>query len=193
VNTYVATPATSPDVRRMYDHDVEQVGFVLNLSGVWGHQPALHAGLFDLIGQAVEAGTLSFRQRGILITAMASTLGDSYCSLAWGNRLSDVAGGELAGAVLRGADEGLDARERALAGWARRLADDPGATVAADVQPLRDNGYDDAQIVAITVFVALRMAFSVVNGALGAHPDRELAETAEPEVRAAVTYGRAVS
>ena len=47
-------------------------------------------------------------------------------------------------------------------------ARDPNSTTAADVQSLRDAGFDDGQIFAISVFVALRIAFSIVNDALGA-------------------------
>ena len=72
-------------------------------------------------------------------------------------------------ACSSGADEGLSAAERALADWARRVTDDPNATTAADLDELRAAGYDDRQIVAITLFVGLRIAFSTVNDALGSH------------------------
>ena len=101
-----------------------------------------------------------------------------------------MAGDHVAGQVLRGDDDWLDPAERALAGWARRVARDPNATEPRDVQPLRDAGYDDAQIFAITVFVALRLAFAIVNEALGARPDAELLATVPASVRHAVTYGR---
>ena len=78
--------------------------------------------LFDLITQVGEAGSLTYRQRGILVTALASTLGDSYCSLAWGKNLADEAGPDLAGSILRGDDNGLEPPERALARWARWTA-----------------------------------------------------------------------
>ena len=42
----------------------------------------------------------------------------------------------------------------------------------------------------MTLFVAARLAFSTVNDALGAAPDRELTERAPAPVRAAVTFGR---
>jgi hypothetical protein len=58
------------------------------------------------------------------------------------------------------------------------------------MQPLRDAGFDDQQIFAITLFVSLRLAFSSVNDALGARPDRELAESVPAPVRDAVTFGR---
>ena len=92
-----------------------------------------------------------------------------------------------------GNDAPLDSTDRSLARWARRLAHDPNSTTAADVQSLRANGFDDAQIFAVSVFVALRIAFSTVNDALGAQPDRQLVVDAPAAVRDAVTFGRPVA
>ena len=123
---------------------------------------------------------------------MASTLGDSSCSLAWGGKLAGVADADLAAGVLSGRGEGLSASERVLANWARRVTRDPAATTATDIDELRAAGYDDRQVLAITLFVGLRIAFSTVNGALGSRPDRQLADSAPAEVRDVVTYGRPV-
>ena len=163
----------------------------MNASRVWAHVPGAHDGLFDLMGRAVRAGALTFRQRGILVAACASTLGDSYCSLAWGTKL---AGEADAGARGRGA-----ARRRRRAGrrrsgrwrrWARAVARDPNGTTAADVAALREAGFDDAQIFAMTLFVALRLAFSTVNDALGAASRPGAHGRAPAPVRDAVTFGR---
>lgn len=189
---FLTAPEPSPTLQQMYDSDVESIGFVMNVSRLWGHLPPAHQAITGLMAVAAEAAGLTFRQRGVLITATASTIGDSYCSLAWGLKLGVAAGEDLPGDVLRGDDALLDDREKALAGWARRVAHGAGATTAADVRPLRDAGYDDAQILAITTFVAARMAFSTVNAALGAQPDRELGEQAAAQVREAVDYGRPV-
>ena len=59
-----------------------------------------------------------------------------------------------------------------MADWARKVVKNPNMTTPADVQALRDAGLTDEQIFAVTVFVALRVAFSMVNDALGAVPDR---------------------
>jgi SAM-dependent methyltransferase/alkylhydroperoxidase family enzyme len=189
---FLDAPEMSADAQRLYDDDVEELGYVMNASKLWAYQPGTQVGLFELLGQAVRAGSLSFRQRGILVTACASALGDAYCSLAWGKKLAGEAGAALAGGVLRGDDDELDDSERALARWARKITRDPNATAAGDVQALRDAGYDDAQIFAITVFVALRIAFSTVNDALGARPDRALGDAVPGPVRDAVTFGRPV-
>jgi len=183
----------SAAAERLFAHDRQTFGFVMNLSSAWAHQPDLHDALFDLIGRTAEAAGLSYRERGVLISALASTMGDPHCSLAWGSRLAGAAGDDVAAGVLRGADDGLEPAERALAAWARQLARDPNGTAAADVEALRAVGYQDEQIAALTVFVALRIAFSTVNDALGARPNGELAGAAPDAVRAAVTYGRPVA
>jgi alkylhydroperoxidase family enzyme len=187
---YLVDPPASPAAEAMYAGDQAAMGYVMTGSLVWAHSPGLHDGLFELLTQAAERAGLGVRERGILVTACASTLGDSYCSMAWGYRLASVAGADLAADVLRGVDDGLSARERALAAWARQLASDASGTSAADVEGLRAVGYDDAQILAITAFVALRIAFSTVNDALGVQPEPELAALVPEAVRTVVTYGR---
>ena len=47
--------------------------------------------------------------------------------------------------------------------------------------------------IAVAAFVALRLAFSTINDALGSSPDGQLVESLPPDVAAAVTYGRAAS
>lgn len=42
------------------------------------------------------------------------------------------------------------------------------------MQALREAGWSDDEIFTMTAFVALRLAFSTVNGALGARPDAAL-------------------
>lgn len=188
---FLAPPAPSPGADRLFADDRGDMGYVMNLSHAWAHQPELHDGLTELIRQAGAAAGLTFRQRGVLVAASAGELGDPHCSLAWGKRLAGETGDEVAAAVLRGQDDGLEAADRALARWARQLARDPNGTTADDVAALREAGLDDAQIAALTLYVALRIAFSTVNDALGARPDQQLVAAAPEAVRSAVTYGRA--
>jgi uncharacterized peroxidase-related enzyme len=190
---FLTLAEVSADAQRLLDEDLEELGYVMNTTRLWAQQPATHAKLVELLGQLAQDASLTLRQRGILVTACASALGDSYCALAWGNRLAGEAGAELAGAVLRGEDDQLDPAEQALARWARQVVVDPNATDSAGVQALRDVGYDDAQIFAITAFVGFRLAFSTVNDALGARPDRALSEAAPAPVRDAITFGRPIA
>jgi len=188
--SFLREPPVSPDVRALYDEDLGDDGYVWNVSRLWAHQPGTVKQLFGLMSQAFSPAGLTFRQRGILVTAAASAFGDSYCSLAWGGKLGQAGDAATAAAVLSGSDAGLTAQEKAIAAWARKIATDPNATTRADVEALREAGLDDGQIFAITAFVALRLAFSTVNDALGAQPDAQLVASLPAEVRAAVTYGR---
>jgi SAM-dependent methyltransferase/alkylhydroperoxidase family enzyme len=187
---FLEAPMRTPEGQRLFDDDLDGVGYVTNASRLWAHMPATLDGLSDLMDLLTQAGSLTLRQRAVLVTAAASTLGDSYCSLAWGKRLAAELGSEVAAAVIRGADDGLDAEERALARWARAVARDPNAIEAIEVQGLRDAGFDEMQIFAITAFVALRLAFSTINDALGAAPDSQLGRSTPAPVLSAVTFGR---
>jgi uncharacterized peroxidase-related enzyme len=187
---FLNPPAVTDEVQALYDEDVADEGYVMNLTHLWAHDPEALAALSGLIARTVEEGGLSFRQRGVLVSATAAALGDSYCAFAWGRRLAKAAGAEVAAAVLEGRDEGLAADEQALAAWARAVVGDPNRTTVEDVDELRDVGFDDGQIFAITTFIALRLAFATINDALGAQPDGVLATAVPPEVHAAVTFGR---
>jgi uncharacterized peroxidase-related enzyme len=191
--SFLSEPPESPGARALFDEDLKDDGYVWNVTRLWAHQPDTLAGLFDLMSQAFKRSGLSFRQRGILVTAAASALGDSYCSLAWGGKLGQAAEPALAAAVLDGSDGGLTDAEKAMAAWARKVARDPNATTPADIEALHGAGLDDGQIFAVTAFVALRLAFSTVNDALGAQPDAQLAQSLPAEVRQAVRYGRPVA
>ena len=188
---FIEPGSATPEAQDLLDRDQADLGYVMNLTRVWAHQPATKQALMDVIGMA--GASLTLRQRGILVAAAASTLGDAYCSLAWGGKLAAEADATVAAAVLRGDDDGLDESERALASWARQLARDPNATTAADVDGLRSAGFDDAQIFAVTTFAALRIAFSTVNDALGVRPDHELLDRVPGAVVAEVTFGRPVA
>lgn len=189
---FLTPPPHTAEAQRFYDEDVTELGYVMNASRLWAYQPETREKLFELMSTALGDHKLSYRERGILVSACASSLGDSYCSLAWGSKLAGKAGTSVAASVLTGDDAALTPTERAMAAWARKVARDPNGTTAEDVQELRDAGLDDARIFAITTYVALRIAFSTVNDALGSRPDAEYRANAPGEVLAAVTWGRPI-
>jgi alkylhydroperoxidase family enzyme len=193
MSSFLSYPEPSPAAQHLYDDDLADAGYVMNCSRLWAYQPAAHDAIADTLGSISAEHDLTIRQRGILIAACASTLGDSYCSLAWGRKLAKAADPQTAAGVLGGDDDGLTPAEKAMAAWARKVAGDPNGTAEADVQDLRDAGWRDDQIFAITVFVALRIAFSTVNDALGVRPDAAFRSTAPQAVLDAVTYGRPIS
>lgn len=190
---FLAAAPLTRAARMLFAEDEADPGYVMNATRLWAYRPDLLEDLFALMGRAIATHDISARRRSIIVAACAASHGDSYCSLAWGEKLARRAGAEVAGAVLSGRDEGLTPDERALAGWARKVAGDPNATTAEDLAELREAGFSDSQIFAITVFIALRIGFSTVNDALGARPDAQLLSAAPPEVLAAVTFGRPIA
>ena len=116
-------------------------------------------------------------------SASASTVGDWKCA--------GFLGPAAVTPAARAYDDDLDELGYVMnAAWARRVSSDPKATTESDLDGLRDAGYDAPQILAITLFISLRIAFSTVNDALGALPDRELHDAVPPQVRDVVTWGR---
>ena len=191
---FLSSPPDNEATLALYRGDLEADGYVMNLSRLWAWRPEISEAFSGLRKLLLANSSLSARERAVLVCATAASVGDSYCALAWGTRLASESDPSTAAAVLRSRDDApLEARERALAKWARKVACNPNATVTADVEDLRAVGFSDLEIFDATAFIAFRLAFAVVNDALGACPDRELAEAAPAAVRDAVTYGRNVS
>ena len=190
----ISAPPETEATARVYQDSRASQGFVMNLTRGWAWRPDVFDGFAALRAKLTDPSTLSKRELAVLVCAAAGSLGDSYCSLAWGKKLADAADAASAAAVLQGkATPGLSAREQALARWARKVATAPNATTAADVAELHAAGLTDQEIAEATFFIAFRLAFAVVNDALGAQPDAQLAQAAPPEVAAAVSYGRPVA
>jgi uncharacterized peroxidase-related enzyme len=191
---FLRSPVDNEAIARLYQSDTEQQGFVMNLSRLWAWRPEVCEAFGALRTQLTGNSTLSNRELAVIVCATAGSLGDSYCSLAWGARLAAAADPSAAAAVLQGSEnDGLTARDQALSMWARKVERNPNATTPEDVDALRAAGFSEREIFEATAFVAFRVAFSTINGALGARPDWQLAAAAPAEVNKAVTYGRAVA
>lgn len=188
---FLQDPELTDSVQALYDEDLAVEDYVANLTRAWAWMPEAQDGLFDLMAATVAQSGVSFRERAVLVTAAASNLGDSYCSIAWGNRLASASNAETAAAVVAGTSSAaMTDREVAIADWARRLATDANATEQSHVDRLREVGFDDAQIFAMTVYVSLRIAFAVVNDGLGVPPDSQLIEKLPAQLSQAITFGR---
>lgn len=189
--TFLEEPAPSAGQERLYTEDLADDGYVWDLTRVWAHQPEAHEQLMRLFDATADAAGLSPRDKAVIVLAQAAAVGDSYCAVAWGRRLADWADPTTAIAALTGDEEPFSEREQALAAWARTVARSPGSSTPRDIQRLRDAGFSEPQIVALTIYAGLRTAFSSINGALGARPDITLADALDPAVRTVITWGRA--
>lgn len=188
---FLQAPPDTPATAGFFRDDVDELGYVMNASRLWARRLDVAEAFSGLRALLIGGSSLSPREVGVLVCATVAGLGDSYCSLAWGQRLALATDEPTAAAVLRGsAHEAMTVRERALAQWARKVAKDPNATTLDDVESLRAAGLSDQEIFEATTLIAFRLAFSTVNDALGAQPDWQLAAGAPPLVRDAVTFGR---
>ena len=187
---FLTDPPADEQVERMYAADLEVQGYVANLTRVWAHSPEGLGVLSYALKLATELSGLDPIERNLVVTAAASALGDAYCSFAFGTKLAGSVGADITAAIVRGDDGRLTERGRLLASWSRQVADDPNGSTADQVRALREAGFDDRQIFGLTFFVALRVAFSTVNDALGATPDPALLSRAPAPLGDAITFGR---
>lgn len=188
---FIGTPPPDDAVARMNASDVQQLGYVMNLTTLWAWRPDVYEDFIALRQRLTETSSLSARELAVIVTASAASLGDSYCSLAWGRKLAALADPVVAESVLQDLwCESMTDRERALASWARQVVMDPNGATQRHVDALRRAGLSEREIVEATMFAALRLAFSTVNDALGVSPDWQLAESAPPEIARAVRFGR---
>ena len=191
---FIEAPPPSGETERVYKSSADSQGFVMNLTRAWAWRPDVFEGFAALRNQLTNASTLSRRDQAVIVCATAAQLGDSYCCYAWGRTLVQEGGPESAAAIIKATDsDALTRRDRALAAWARKVAAAPNATSDADVESLRQEGFSERDIFEATAFIAFRLAFSMVNDALGVQPDWQLAETAHPAVGQAITFGRAAA
>jgi uncharacterized peroxidase-related enzyme len=191
-SVFLGEPPASEATAAAYAEDLKSDGYVNNLTRLWSWRPDVLTSFIALRASLMEASALSDREWAILVTATAATLGDSYCSLAWGPRLAKLSDDETVAHVIAGERApALSEREAVLASWARHVVRDPNGTTSDHVARLRDVGLGDREIFEATAFIAFRLAFSTVNDALAAAPDRQLADAAPDVIREAVSFGRA--
>jgi len=188
---FLNEPPSSDLLHSQYDEDRVADGYVSNHTRLWGWRPEVWAGFFGTRQTLIAGSSLTPTDVALLNAAAAAARRSSYCALAWGTRLAGQIGAESAARVLDGSDAGIGGRETELANWACRVATDPTSTTKDDVARLRSVGLTDREIFEATGVVAMRLAFTAVNDALGALPDAQLAADAPDPVRAAVSYGRA--
>ena len=188
--SFLADPPMSKQVQAVYDEDLASDGYVNNQTRAWCWRPDVLVSFQGLRGELVAESSLSAREVAVMVVATAAARGDSYCAYAWALKLARLSDDVTAKNVITGNTADLSGREAALVRWSRQVVRDPNATTEADVDYLRKAGFDDREILEATVWIGFRLAFSTINDALGATPDREMTEEAPELVRAAITFGR---
>jgi len=189
---FLAAPDPDDAAQEMYADDIADLGYVMNLSRLWAFDARALDGIFAVARRVAHDAELSIRDRLLIVLSTSAARRSSYCVYAWGTKFDTELDPLSAAAVVRGDDEpvGLTRPEVALVHWARAVALAPHSTSTADVDRLRETGWTDRQIFALTVFAAIRLAFATINDALGVSPDVELAVSTPAALREAVDFGR---
>ena len=144
---FLDEPAEGEAVAELYRSDLDNDGYVMNLTRLWAWRPLVSKSFLAARKELVSATKLSPTERSVLVCATARSLGDSYCSLAWGTNLANLRGQEVAAQMLAtGTASGLSDREAALAEWAQKVVTSPNQTTTDDISRLRSAGLDDQEI-----------------------------------------------
>ena len=75
-------------------------GYINNHTRLWGWRPDVMTELQTLCSDLTADSGLSPREVAVMVTAMAAARGDSYCSLAWGQKLADLSDEATAANVI---------------------------------------------------------------------------------------------
>jgi alkylhydroperoxidase family enzyme len=161
-----------------------------NHERAFSRRPEVYAAWQQLNG-AIKAN-IDPRRYELATLAAALRLRSSYCSLAHGSVLLERFGEPVAGIARDRASAGLDAVDLAVMNLAERVVDDATAIGDVDLQPLRDLGLSEEEIMDVVLAAAARCFFAKTLDALGVLPDARYRELPD-DVREALVAGRPIA
>jgi alkylhydroperoxidase family enzyme len=161
-----------------------------NMERAFEERPEVFAAWQELNG-AIKAG-MDLRRYELATLAAARRLRSSYCSLMHGKVLRDQFGEPVADVARDRRTAPLDAIDVAVMDLAERVVDDATSISDGDLQPLRDLGLSDDEIMGVVLAAAARCFFSKTLDALCVLPDASLAEL-EPELLEVLVVGRPIA
>ena len=167
---FLEEAADSPDRAALYAADQDHQGYVANYTRVFSHRPDVYRA-WQALPAAVKSN-LSLERFEVATIAAAQERGSNYCALAHGRALSRAIDVDTVVHIGNGTDD--DPERRAISTLARKVASTPAQVTAADLAPLRERGFSDADILDVVLATAIRCFFSTVLSATGAEPDAAL-------------------
>ena len=161
-----------------------------NFERAFAERPEVYAAWVQLNG-AVKAG-MDLRRYELATLAAAQRLRSSYCCLAHGSVLASQFGEPVRDIVLDRRAAGLDEIDVAVMDLAERVVADATSIGDAYLQPLRDLGLTQTEIMDVVLAAAARCFFSKALDALGVLPDAGYRDL-EAELREALVVGRPIA
>lgn len=173
-----------PDgVARLWEKSEEAFGFVPNVfraQAVNGDQFLAWWGYFNLLLN--KEGHLTNAERELVAVVVSGINACTYCAVSHGAALREFTGdartADLAAVNWRQAE--LPARERAIAEYAELLTRAPDQVTAEDLEPLREVGMDDHQIMELVQVIGMFNMTNRVSSALGFVPNEAYHSHARP-------------
>jgi len=143
------------------------------------------------LNTAIKAG-MDLRRYELATLAAARRLRSSYCCLAHGTVLVEQFGEPVREIALDHRSAGLDAVDVAVMDLAERVVDDAASIGDAELQPLRDLGLSETEIMDVVLAAAARCFFSKTLDGIGVRPDASYRDL-EPELLEVLVVGRPIA
>ncbi|MEM6584010.1 MAG: peroxidase [Pseudomonadota bacterium] len=184
------TPEQAPaDVRDMYQRQESHWGYIPQYAKIFSHRPEALARWGRLLAELRRY--TNDRRFELVSFVVAFELRSSGCSLAHGEKLAEMIGTERVLAIASAnAEKVLPLTDLAIVRFCQRLAQDPTAVTAEEVDTLRaEHGLSDAEVFDIAALAAGRCFFTTLLDGLGCHPEAAFLDMNET-LREALTKGR---
>ncbi len=146
---------------RMYEQVKKSMGKVPNILKGMGNSPAA-LGVYLQAKGALAGGVLDKAEAEVIALVTAEVNGCEYCAAAH-TGAAKVAGLSAEEAVNIRRGQPTDDKHRVLADFTRRIIDTKGFVEDADVQAMRDAGYDDAAIAETCAHIAVNYYTNIFN------------------------------
>jgi uncharacterized peroxidase-related enzyme len=161
-----------------------------NYERAFAERPDVLAAWMQL-NTAIKAG-MDLRRYELATLAAARRLRSSYCCLAHGSVLATQFGEPVRDIALDHRSAGLDDVDVAVMDLAEKVVDDAAAIEESDLQPLRELGLSQTEIMDVVLAATARCFFSKTLDALGVQPDASY-RSLDPALREALVVGRPIA
>jgi alkylhydroperoxidase family enzyme len=161
-----------------------------NAARAFDARPDVRAAWVQL-NTAVKAN-MDLRRYELATLAAARRLRSSYCALQHGRLLLEQFGEPVREIAIDRHAAGLDAVDVEVMDLAEKVVESATAIGDADLQPLRELGLSEAEIMDVVLAAAARCFFSKTLDALGVRPDASYAEL-DPGLLEVLVVGRPIA
>lgn len=169
---YLDAADVSGDVRRLFEPWEQRYGYVPPFRKVLAHNPAILKTWDRFYRRVRHEGEVDQYLKELSHVIIGQTLECPYCAASHGEILVTDYGQtlDLLAELDKGDFSSLDDTELAVARFALQLSQEPGDVSEAHIDDLRDNGFDDADIIELFVANCTSISSAALMKGLGVDP-----------------------